>query len=515
LRSYLNQGLLNSISFLIIIQVMILLICGAYSRNDSYANVHRIIHFLAASRAKCHGKKVMIVGAGEAGAALVRALNNHVELGCRPVVLIDDDRRKLHSKIGGIPVSGDRNAIKQLAIKNKIDEIIVAIPSVDRMEISDILQKCKEAKCSLKILSSIYESADEGSLIKHLRAVTLEDLLGREEVKLDKGQIAKFIQNEAILVIHREGRIELELCRQINEFEPKELLILDISEGRNLFAEATSQHKLKVVRASALDKQHIERIFRAYRPTVVIDAAAVSWYPTEAIKLGIAGSLNAMQYADEFGAKHFLLLTTDAADKSTCSSDTYKRTLELTVQYLNSLSKTRFTAVRLGNILGSEDPEITQIKEQIRGGGPVTVVHPNKTRYLMTEQEAAKLVIQAGAMARGGELFILDKGECIRSEDLVRNLIQLEGLKPDEDIQIEYTGLGSGERVFEELHILMEEGIKTTTHPYIFAGRPLGLTYKEFLANAHVLADIAEDDEFLQRCEEKVLPVYSYVDKLG
>jgi FlaA1/EpsC-like NDP-sugar epimerase len=470
-------------------------------------------------------KRTMVVGAGEAGAMLIRELKHHQNLQSNPVVLVDDDPKKQHVSINGVPVGGDRYKIKHLAKKYKIDEIIVALPSIDKAEISDILQKCKETKCNLKILPGLYELIDGKINIKNIRDVKIEDLLGREEVKLNIDEIVGYIQDEVILVTGGGGSIGSELCRQIARYKPKELIILDIYENNaydlqnELIRTYKDELNLKVLIASVRDRKRMEEIFNTYRPGVIFHAAAhkhvplMEMNPSEAIKNNVVGTLNVAQCAHEFKAKRFVLISTDKAVNPTNIMGASKRVAEMIVQSLDNNSGTEFVAVRFGNVLGSNGSVIPLFQKQIEQGGPVTVTHPKITRYFMTISEAAKLVIQAGAMAQGGEIFILDMGECIKIDNLARDLIRLSGYVPDVDIVVEYTGLRPGEKLYEEL-LLAEEGLKTTKHPSIFVGNPLQLSYNEILLCVNALRNNTDDNEQLRECMKRVVPTYSYVSKL-
>lgn len=467
-------------------------------------------------------KNVMIIGGGEAGAMVIKELRRHHELNSRPAVLVDDDIKKRDAYINGVPVKGDRQNIKKLAEKYDIDEIIVAIPSANKAEISDILQKCKETKCTLKLLPGLFEIINEKVNINHVRDVKIEDLLGRDEIKLNVSEISGYIQNEVVLVTGGGGSIGSELCRQIAKFKPKELLILDIYENNayDLQNELLRTYKdnldLKVLIASVRDRKRMEEIFDTYKPGVIFHAAAhkhvplMEMNPAEAIKNNVLGTLNVAQCAHEYGAKRFVLISTDKAVNPTNIMGATKRVAEMIVQSLDKTSNTEFVAVRFGNVLGSNGSVLPLFKRQIEQGGPVTVTHPNITRYFMTIPEAAQLVIQAGAIAKGGEIFILDMGESVRIDDLARDLIRLSGFEPDIDIKIEYTGLRPGEKLYEEL-LLAEEGLKTTTHPNIFVGKPLELSYNEILLCVSALKNNIEDKESLKECMKRVVPTYSYV----
>ncbi|HQO70626.1 MAG TPA: nucleoside-diphosphate sugar epimerase/dehydratase, partial [Clostridia bacterium] len=364
--------------------------------------------------------KVMVVGAGEAGSIVILELQKHSELKSTPMIVIDDDIKKHGARIHGVPIVGDRSSIKKLAIEYKVDEIIVALPSVPKSELRDILRICKETKCKLKTLPGVYEIINEDVSIKSIRDVEIEDLLGRDEVNLNIKEISSYIKNEVVLVTGGGGSIGSELCRQIARFHPKRLIILDIYENNAYDLQQELKHSfanklnMEVVIASVRDKQRLEQIFNKYKPGVVFHAAAhkhvplMEENPGEAIKNNIVGTLNIVQCADKYQTKRFVLISTDKAVNPTNIMGATKRVSEMIVQAANQQSETEFVAVRFGNVLGSNGSVIPLFKKQIEAGGPITVTHPEITRYFMTTPEAAKLVIQAGAMAEGGEIFILD-----------------------------------------------------------------------------------------------------------
>jgi len=463
--------------------------------------------------------KVMVVGAGEAGSIVILELQKHSELKSTPMIVIDDDIKKHGARIHGVPIVGDRSSIKKLAIEYKVDEIIVALPSVPKSELRDILRICKETKCKLKTLPGVYEIINEDVSIKSIRDVEIEDLLGRDEVNLNIKEISSYIKNEVVLVTGGGGSIGSELCRQIARFHPKRLIILDIYENNAYDLQQELKHSfanklnMEVVIASVRDKQRLEQIFNKYKPGVVFHAAAhkhvplMEENPGEAIKNNIVGTLNIVQCADKYQTKRFVLISTDKAVNPTNIMGATKRVSEMIVQAANQQSETEFVAVRFGNVLGSNGSVIPLFKKQIEAGGPITVTHPEITRYFMTIPEAAKLVIQAGAMAKGGEIFILDMGESVKILDLARDLIKLSGFEPDEDIKIEFTGLRPGEKLYEEL-LLAEEGIENTRHKSIYIGKPLDVNYSEVLSAVKELTDCMNSDSDLRMCLSNIVPTY-------
>jgi len=434
-------------------------------------------------------KRVLIIGAGHTGALVIRELRRHNEMGYNPVALIDDDKSKHGARIMGVKVYGDSSSIVKIVQKLDIDEIIVAMPTTYRHKQAAILNECKKTKCKLKILPGVYEIINEKVSIKQLRDVQIEDLLGREPVSLDVERIGEYIRDQVVLVTGGGGSIGSELCRQIARFNPKQLLILDIYENNayDLQQELKRQYPYlnqKVLIASVRDRTRMESIFNTYRPEVVFHAAAhkhvplMEDNPQEAIKNNVFGTLNVAECADKYGARRFVLISTDKAVNPTNVMGATKRIAEMIIQGMDKKSKTEYVAVRFGNVLGSNGSVIPLFKKQIAEGGPVTVTHPEINRFFMTIPEAVQLVLEAGSMAKGGEIFVLDMGQPVKIADLARDLIILSGLEPDVDIEIKYTGLRPGEKLYEEL-LMAEEGLTATKHEKIHIGRPLDIDMDE------------------------------------
>ncbi|QEK13191.1 polysaccharide biosynthesis protein [Crassaminicella thermophila] len=467
-------------------------------------------------------KRVMIVGAGQAGAMVIQELKNHEELNSIPIAVIDDDDAKLGRKINGVPVLGDRYHIKKVAERKKIDEIIIAIPSSSKKEIRAILEECSRTKCKLKIVPGMYELIDGNVSIKQIRDVAIEDLLGREPVKVDLEEMSVYLQNKTVLVTGGGGSIGSELCRQIATFNPKKLLILDIYENNayDIQNELIRNHpelNLEVLIASVRDRKRMEEIFSKYKPNVVFHAAAhkhvplMEANPQEAIKNNVFGTLNVAECADTYKVEKFVLISTDKAVNPTNIMGATKRVAEMIVQCMSRKSKTEFVAVRFGNVLGSNGSVIPLFKRQIEKGGPVTVTHAEVTRYFMTIPEAVQLVIQAGAMAKGGEIFVLDMGEPVKIIDLAENLIRLSGFEPYVDIDIEITGLRPGEKLYEEL-LMDEEGLQETRHNKIFIGQPIFMDYKLLTAELTRLKEILmSDHEDVKDYIEHMVPTYTRI----
>lgn len=426
--------------------------------------------------------KLLIIGAGDASALYIKEIKRHQELNYDIVGLIDDDPSKRGRLINGIKVLGGRNRIIDICNKKNVEEIILAIPSADLQTKRDIVNICKNTNCKLKTIPGLYEIIDGKVNITKLRDVNIEDLLGREEVKLNSENINKYIKDKAILVTGGGGSIGSELCRQIARFNPKKLLILDIYENNVYDVQMELNHNhpdidKEVIIASIRDEKRLRDIFDKYRPDVVFHAAAhkhvplMEANPAEAIKNNVIGTYNVLKCSHDFKVKKFVQISTDKAVNPTNIMGATKRFCEIMVQAFDKISSTEYVAVRFGNVLGSNGSVIPLFKKQIAHGGPVTVTHPEINRFFMTIPEAAQLVIQAGAIADGGEIFVLDMGEPVKIVDLARDLITLSGYKPDVDIKIEYTGLRPGEKLYEEL--LMDEiALTSTEHNKIFVEKP-------------------------------------------
>lgn len=471
-------------------------------------------------------RNVMIIGAGEAGSMVIQEFKRHPDLKMRPVVLIDDDVNKHGMRIHGVRVFGGRNIIPEMVQKKNIKEIVIAMPSIDRLQIREIVNICSETKCKLRILPGVYELLDGKVSVKRLRDVKIEDLLGREPVKINLEEISEYLKDKVVLVTGGGGSIGSELCRQIARFKPKELLIFDISENniynlefdlKNLFPDL----KYTALIGSVRDRARLEYIFDKYRPNVVFHAAAHKHVPlmelnaTEAVKNNVFGTLNVAEVADKYRAERFTLISTDKAVNPANIMGASKRIAEIIIQMMSMKSRTVFSAVRFGNVLGSEGSVVPLFKKQIESGGPVTVTHPEIIRYFMTIQEAVQLVIQAGAMAKGGEIFILDMGEPVKIADLARDMIKLSGLEPDVDIEIEYIGLRPGEKLYEEL-LLNEEGITATKYKKIYIAKPTfhnGKTFEKELSNLKEL--LFNSNAEVKDVIKRLVPNYKCHDEVG
>ncbi|RBP42231.1 polysaccharide biosynthesis protein [Garciella nitratireducens] len=471
-------------------------------------------------------KNVLIYGAGDAGVLVLNELRRHPEMGMHPVVMIDDDPAKYKRKVNGILVFGARDKIQDAVKKYQVEEILIALPSVTKQEHKQIIEICKGTGCKLKTLPGVYELINGKVDIKKIREVNIEDLLGREPVKLNSKEISEYLKGETILVTGGGGTIGSEICRQISYFQPKKLMIFDIYENNaySLQLELKKKHPdldLEVLIGSVRDKGRLDFIFQTYRPTVVFHAAAhkhvplMEDSPTEAIKNNVFGTINVAEAAKIYQAKKFVLISTDKAVNPTNIMGATKRIAEIVIQMMDRHSKnTDYVAVRFGNVLGSNGSVIPIFKKQIAEGGPVTVTHPDIIRYFMTITEASQLVLQAGAMAKGGEIFILDMGEPVKILDLAKDLIKLSGFTPDEDIKIEFTGLRPGEKLYEEL-LIAEEGLQATKHKKILISKPIDYSYQEFVQELAKLKEVITKDavQEIPKVIKKIVPTFQFDDR--
>lgn len=464
----------------------------------------------------------MIIGAGQAGNVILNEIASSNYLCMKVKCMIDDDPQKLGTFIKGVKVVGDRTHILEYVHKESIDLIIIALPSVSKTIQKDIINICKEANCELRILPGVYQLMNGEVSVSKLRKVEIEDLLGREPINVDLDSVMGYVENQVVLITGGGGSIGSELCRQIASNNPKQLIILDIYENNAYEIQQElrrnySHLNLVVLIGSVRNTSRINSIFKKYRPNIVYHAAAhkhvplMEDSPNEAIKNNVLGTWKTVQAADKYGTKKFVLISTDKAVNPTNIMGASKRMCEMIIQTYNKRSKTDFVAVRFGNVLGSNGSVIPLFRKQIEEGGPVTVTHPDIIRYFMTIPEAVSLVLQAGAYAKGGEIFVLDMGEPVKILDLAKNLIQLSGYKPDEDIKIEFTGLRPGEKLYEEL-LMKEEGMQETENKMIFIGKPIEMDEDKFIANLEELKDeINEvDDEGieLRKVVQDLVPTY-------
>lgn len=464
---------------------------------------------------------IMIIGAGCAASMIINELRDNKVNSCKFKCAIDDDPAKKNTYILGIKVYGDRNSIIEAAEKFQIDTILFAIPSCDNKEKGEILNICKETGCELKIVPSIYQMMNSGEkgISKKIRKVQIEDLLGREPISLDINRIIDYVAGRTVLVTGGGGTIGSELCRQIAEHDPKRLVIFDIYENnaydiQNELRRKYPELDLVTLIGSVRDSKRLESVFKTYRPDIVYHAAAhkhvplMEDSPNEAIKNNVFGTLKTAQCADKYGAKKFVLISTDKAVNPTNIMGASKRMCEMIIQSYNKRSETEFVAVRFGNVLGSNGSVIPLFKKQIEAGGPVTVTDPDIIRYFMTIPEAVTLVLQAGASAKGGEIFVLDMGKPVKILTLAENLIRLSGFTPHKDIKIEFIGLRPGEKLYEEM-LMAEEGLKETENKLIHIGQPIEFDENEFFAALDNLRKAMYDDTVDMRAiVSGIVPTY-------
>lgn len=457
---------------------------------------NRITRMLTSSTLKKQ-KRTMVIGAGTSGDTVVRELKNSAYSENKIVCIIDDDKMKQGRFLNGVKIVGGRDKIVESCEKYKVEEIIVAMPSATALQKRGIISICQQTDCQIMTLPGIYQLANGEVDIQKIRKVDVEDLLGRDSIKVNLDEISGYIKDKTVLVTGGGGSIGSELCRQISKYAPEQLIIFDIYENnayqiqQELRRDYPGLH-LTVLIGSVRDKERVDDLFATYRPSLVFHAAAhkhvplMEDSPAEAIKNNVFGTFNVASAASEYGAEKMVLISTDKAVNPTNVMGASKRMCELIIEMMNDNSDTDFVAVRFGNVLGSNGSVIPLFKKQIEHGGPVTVTHKDIIRYFMTIPEAVSLVLQAGSYAKGGEIFVLDMGDPVRIDDLARNMIKLSGFEPDVDIKIEYTGLRPGEKLFEEL-LLNTEGIEKTANDLIFIGHPSKVSKEELLSHLEVL----------------------------
>ena len=518
-----SKLLFNEVSLLInlISVVLITILCNL--ARLSLRIISRVISDINYKNIK-NKINILVIGAGECGATIIREIKREKSDTYNIVGIIDDDKNKYNTFLNGIKVLGDRNKINEIVLKNNIKEIMFAIAKIDLKDKRELINICSDTKCEVKVIPGIYELLDGKVSVSKMRSVDLKDLLGREEIVLDKEGIKSYIKGKTILVTGGGGSIGSELCRQIALYEPKKLLILDIYENNAYDLQNELSYTLpnldkEVIIASVRDKQRLNSIFSEYKPDVVFHAAAhkhvplMEANPSEAIKNNVLGTLNVVRCASQNKVKKFVLISTDKAVNPTNVMGATKRLCEIIVQAMNCEKNnvTEFVAVRFGNVLGSNGSVIPLFKKQIKQGGPVTLTHKDITRYFMLIPEAAQLVLQAGAYAKGGEIFVLDMGEPVRIYDLAEKLIRLSGFTPNEDIKIEIIGLRPGEKLYEELLINKDDkNLSKTENEKIFIDKPIEYDLKEVSKKIDKLIFVAKagSNELIVEKLKEIVPTY-------
>ena len=542
-------------------------ICAQFIFTTGIRFGYRFVNLERAKREKteksAHVKHhVMVIGAGAAGMTVLRELHNSRELTSRACCVIDDNPNKWNRFIEGTPIVGGRDTILENAEKYDIDTIMLTMPSASAKDKRDILNICKETHCELKSLPGIYQLTNGEVLLSKMKSVAIEDLLGRDQIKVDMAEIFNQLKGKTILVTGGGGSIGSELCRQIAAHEPKQLIIFDVYENNAYEIEQELRRKYKdrlnlvVLIGSVRDTRRIDMVFEKFRPDIVYHAAAhkhvplMETSPNEAIKNNVVGTYKTAYAALKYGAQKFVLISTDKAVNPTNIMGASKRLCEMVIQSMDVISRTgknnllpllhahrdvddpmdradvgvgndvqedtvskaknrtQFVAVRFGNVLGSNGSVIPLFKKQIEAGGPVTVTHPDIVRYFMTIPEAVSLVLQAGTYAAGGEIFVLDMGEPVKIDSLARNLIKLSGFEPDVDIKISYSGLRPGEKLYEE-KLMAEEGLKKTDNDLIHIGQPIPFDTEKFLRQLETLAaESYENSDHIVELVESIVTTF-------
>ena len=503
-------------------------ILGAFITSIGIVGLRIAIRFfmslLIQERDSGDGKRynVLIIGAGYAGRDIIKSIKQTMNEKYNIVGIIDDDKSKLNCSINGVDVIGNRNQIVNICNKKEIDEIFFAISKIDKKKKKEILEICQETGKKIRILPTTEDIIRNKNMYQNLREVDIEDILGRDPVKLDNKKIGTLIEGKTILITGAGGSIGSELCRQIIKYNPSRMVLFDIYEN-NLYdieLELKSIYKhieIDAIVGSVRDLKKLESVFETYNPYLVFHAAAhkhvplMENSPLEAIKNNVFGTYNVANCADKYKARKMILISTDKAVNPTNIMGATKRLCEMIIQVKNKTSKTEYAAVRFGNVLGSNGSVVPLFKKQIAEGGPVTVTHKDIIRYFMTIPEAAQLVLQAMSYAKGGEIFVLDMGEPVKIYDLAVSLIKLSGYEPDVDIPIVFTGLRPGEKLYEEL-LMKEEGLQKTENKKIFIGEPTQLDEKDILEKLAKLKKLIENEETpieeIKDTIQEVVPTY-------
>lgn len=452
--------------------------------------------------------RVIIIGGGEGGSLLIKEIMSSDKIDLVPVCVLDDDKNKVGQTINGVPVVGTHKDVVKYAKKYNADEIIIAMPSVSEKLIKEIIVDCKKTSCVVKRLPGIYQFKSAELKTSTLREVNIDDLLGREQISVNLDEIMGYIENKVVLVTGGGGSIGSELCRQIASHNPKQLIIFDIYENNAYSIEQELLRKdknlnLLTLIGSVRDSKKVESVFEKYKPQIVFHAAAhkhvplMETSPNEAVKNNVSGTFKVADAAGRNNVERFILISTDKAVNPTNIMGATKRICEMIIQTMDKKYETDYVAVRFGNVLGSNGSVIPLFTKQIQEGGPVTVTHKDIVRYFMTIPEAVSLVLQAGAYANGGEIFVLDMGEPVRIYDLAENMIKLMGLVPNKDIEIKITGLRPGEKLYEE-RLMEEEGLQKTPNQMISIGKPL----------------VIDEENLFQKIQELYIEAYNETDKM-
>jgi FlaA1/EpsC-like NDP-sugar epimerase len=446
---------------------------------------------------------VLLIGAGQAGVMVAREIMNRPDLGLHPVGFLDDDPSKLNTSIGGLPVLGRTGDVRAVAERKHAERALITIANAPGDQIRRIAELCRDAQLETKIIPGIYEIVGEKVNLSRIREVAIEDLLGREPVQLDEEIVSSSISSRVVMVTGAGGSIGSELCRQVSRFGPSRLVLVEryenaLFEIHRELTQAFPHVPIEPCIADICDRARMEQVFESAKPELVFHAAAhkhvpmMEWNPCEAVKNNIGGTRTVADLSDQHGVQRFVLVSTDKAVNPTSVMGATKRISEIYVQALSRRSTTKFVTVRFGNVLGSAGSVIPIFREQIAKGGPVCVTHPEMRRYFMTIPEASQLVLQAGGMGEGGEIYILDMGEPVKIVDLARDLITLSGLRPDEDIEIRFSGVRPGEKLFEELSTDAEHADKTK-HPKVFIGRIKSHAWEPVVVGVDALLDLARE----------------------
>lgn len=500
--------------------MLITMLVGGIRFLYRFARLYRNYYFNMQNKGRKRDR-VLVIGAGRSGEKTLREIENSSKVSKEVVCFIDDDKNKHGRTLHNIMIYGGRDKIIEAVEKYHVDEIFVAMPSVDKKDVAEILNICKETKCKIKTLPGMYQFLNNDIHISDFKDVEIENLLGREPIKVNLDEIVGYVTNKVIMVTGGGGSIGSELCRQIAAREPKQLIIVDIYENNAYDIQLELRRKypdldLKVMIASVRNSTKVNKLFETYHPDIVYHAAAhkhvplMEDSPNEAVKNNVFGTLNVVKAADQYHTKRFILISTDKAVNPTNIMGATKRICEMIIQTYNKKSKTEYVAVRFGNVLGSNGSVIPLFKKQIKNGGPVTVTHPDIIRYFMTIPEAVSLVLQAGAYAKGGEIFVLDMGEPVKIADMARNLIKLSGHVPDVDIKIVYTGLRPGEKLYEEI-LMAEEGMQETPNHLIHIGKPIDIDEDTFFDKLDQLKiEAYNETSEMRKLVKDIVPTYKY-----